>query len=506
MSNLNPKWGDWTKAPADIPSEEIIHRYDTDVLIIGAGISGVTCALRAAQCGLHVTVMEKGAKWSARGGNIGVAGSSYMKSRGYENDIPSLAREWIKRCGNRCSEELVWLYLKNSSNAMDWLIDIVTAPEYNAKPELQACIYRGETYLENMGSHRFFDGPMAKKGMRPGASDAVYAMYCEALKLGVEFIFNCPAYKLAKDNNRVIGAVGTSENGYIEVTASKGVVIATGDISGNADMCADLAPLANRCPKLYSPVGQNTGDGHRLGLWAGGTFEEGPFPLMMHPQAYFYANFCFLFVDHKGKRFMNEDNYIQGKCNALLSRNMNYAWSLIDSDWKTKIPATLPYGGGIFWDIDHAPGEDFPTEIISAMLERGIKSGNVQKAETIEELAQFIGVPAETLVDTVNRYNHCVQSGCDEDFGKRPELLIALDKPPYYALKFGPAVLSVVGGLKVDCKMNVLDEFGECVDGLFAIGNAAGGRYGVDYPMIIPGNSHGTALTFGYLLGEYLAE
>ncbi len=507
MANINPKWGSWAKAPAPIPQEDINCSLDCDVLVLGAGISGVSCALRAAQGGAKVIVMEKGPKWSARGGNIGVAGSSYMKAMGYENDTHALAREWIKRCGNRCSEELVQLYFNKSSEAMDWLLDIVTGPEYGARPELQACIYRGETYEEHMGSHRIFDGPMAKKGLRPGAADAVYAMYCEALKLGVEFVFNCPACELIKENGRVVGAIGRSAEGYTQVKASRGVVIATGDISGNDDMCADLAPQANRCPKIYTPVGQNTGDGHRLGLWAGGAFEEDPFPLMLHPQAYFFSNLCFLFVDPKGRRFMNEDNYIQGKCNALLSRNLSYAWSIMDSDWPSKIPATLPYGGGIFWDIDHGPHEpDFPTEKFSGMLERGIKAGTVLVADSFEELAEKMGVPVDNFIDAVDRYNASTAAGRDKDFGKRPELLIPLDKPPYYALKFGPAVLTVVGGLKVDGRMNVLDEYGECVEGLYAIGNAAGGRYGVDYPMVIPGNSHGTALTFGYLLGGYLTE
>ena len=203
---------------------------------------------------------------------------------------------------------------------------------------------------------------------------------------------------------------------------------------------------------------------------------------------------------------MNEDNYIQGKCNALLSRGLPYAWSIMDSAWPEKIPATLPYGGGIFWDIDHAPGEEFPVEKFSGMLERGINAGTVVQADTFEELAEKMDVPAENFLASIHRYNSNCENGTDTDLGKRPELLIPLDKPPYYGLKFGPAVLTVVGGLKVDGRMNVLDAQGEPVSGLYAIGNAAGGRYGVDYPMVIPGNSHGTALTFGYLLGDFLAE
>ena len=98
------------------------------------------------------------------------------------------------------------------------------------------------------------------------------------------------------------------------------------------------------------------------------------------------------------------------------------------------------------------------------------------------------------------------KSGIDEDFGKRKELLLPLDKPPYYALKFGPALLAVVGGLRVDTRLRVLDDKGKPVPGLHAVGNVMGGRYGIDYPLIIVGSSHGTALTFGYLLGSYLTE
>ena len=503
MNNIDPKWGSWAQKPEDIAEEEIVSRHECDLVILGAGISGVSCALRAAQRGLKVIVLEKGAKWSARGGNIGVTGSSYMASRGYKNDIEELCREWIKRCGSRCDEALVRLYMKKSPEAMDWLLGIVTAPEYGARPELQACIYRGETYKENMGSHRLFDGPMARKGMRPGASDAVHAMYTEAMKLGTEFIFSCPAVALEQHDGVVTGAIGKGKDGYVKVSARLGAVIATGDIGGNDEMCADLAPLALRCPRIYTPVGHNTGDGHRLGLWAGGAFEEGHFPLMLHPQAHFWASFCFLFVDPKGRRFMNEDNYIQGKCNTLLHKNMPYAWALMDSDWREKVPATFPYGGGIFWDIDHAPDEvGFTEEKFGGMLERGMKAGTVVCADSFEELAEKMGVDKAMFVATAEGYNAACKLGEDEDFGKRKELLIAVDKPPYYAMKFGPAVLAVVGGLRVDRNMAVVDRMGESIPGLFAIGNAAGGRYGVDYPMVIPGNSHGTALTFGYHLGD----
>ncbi len=507
MSNINEKWGSWKEAPPRIEGSQISETIDCDVAVAGAGLAGVTCAYRAAQNGLNVVVIEKTGRWNARGGNIGVANSKYMKSLGMENDLDVLAREWIKRCCSRCDEEVLWRYLRNSEDAMNWLLDIVTAPEYGVRPEMQASMYRGDTYAEAYGSHRFFDGPMAKKGSRPGASDCVYAMYNESLKIGVRYLFNAPAVQLDKENGRVSAVIAKTDNAYVRVRAKKGVVLATGDIGGNRDMCEDLAPMAARCKiNTYAPKGVNTGDGHRLGLWAGGAFEEGAFPVMLHPQGYSYVNYCFLFVDEEGKRFMNEDSHCQAKCVYINRRGADFAWSIIDGDWKNKIPATLPYGGGMFWGIDHGP--DAPgftvagTERLMGMARSG---GNLVEADTPEELAEKMGVPVDTFVKTLKRYNEMCIQGHDDQFGKRKELMIPLNKPPYYAFKFGPAVLVVVGGLKIDSDMEVLDENNKPVPGLFAVGNTSGGKFGVDYPMVLPGTSHGTALTLAYVLGELLA-
>ncbi len=508
MLNIHPKWGVWATPPEPIPAEKIVKKYTSDVVVIGAGIAGVSCALRAAQTGANVLVLEKSGSWSGRGGNIGVANSSFMKAQGYENDTEAVAREWIKRCMNRCDEKIVWLYLNNGSRAMDWLIDIVTRPEYGARPALQGCAYKGETYYEIPGSHRFFDGPMAKKGMRAGGADAVYAMYSEAVKLGVRFLFKTPAEQLIKENGLVTGVIAKAEEGYIQVIARRGVALATGDIGGNDEMCEDLAPIANRCAaKIYTPKGGNTGDGHRMGLWAGGAFEDAPFPTILHPQAFHFANYCFLFVKPDGTRFMNEDNYVQGKSVAIIREGVEYAWSIIDSAWPSKVPATLQYGGGIFWGQDSVlGGPDFNLDNEKKMLNWGIARGVVVTADTPEMLADKMGVPPDAFILTFDRYNRLARAGKDEDFGKRRELLLPLDKPPYYALKFGPALLAVAGGLRVDTGMRVLNENNELIPGLYAIGNAAGGRYGVDYPILIAGNSHGTALTFGYLLGESLGD
>ena len=509
MNMDKSKWGRWTEPPKTHEPDEYSEIIETEILVIGAGVAGMSCAYRAAQCGAKVTVMEKLSRYTARGFNIGVVNSSLLEKHGVHNDPDAFVREWIKRCGNRCDERLVRLFAYRSPEFMEWLLELVTRPEYNVRTAISGSRYMGETYQEIYGAHLFLDGPSARQGRPTGVPEVLECMYQEMQKLGVRFLFDTPMEQLIKENGRITGAAAVRQDGsLVAVKASRGVVLATGGIGGNDEMCADLSPLANRTSaKVSVPKGSDTGDGHRAALWAGAAFEETPFPTMIHPQLYFHCSYCFLFVRSDGKRFMNEDTYLQAKSLNIIQQGEKYIWSVFDSDWPEKIPATLPYGGGIFWGQEMPLGmEQFSVEKEQGVIDRGLKSGSTVSADTPEELADKMGVDREGFVATLTRYNEMCRNGHDDEFGKRPELLIPVDKPPYIARKIGPALLAVVGGVTVDPDMRVLNEDKEPIHGLFAIGNVAGGRYGVDYPMILPGNSIGSGMTFGYLLGTALGS
>ena len=122
-------------------------------------------------------------------------------------------------------------------------------------------------------------------------------------------------------------------------------------------------------------------------------------------------------------------------------------------------------------------------------------------ANTIEELAEKMEVPVETFKATVARYSELARMGKDTDFGKRPDRLMAIEKPTYYACKGTYELLIVLGGLNVNTKMQPLDKDREVIPGLYVAGNVVGNRFAVDYPTMCPGLSHAMALVTGRIAG-----
>lgn len=229
----------------------------------------------------------------------------------------------------------------------------------------------------------------------------------------------------------------------------------------------------------------------------------GPLPTMIHLIKYAWYCFGFLYVNTEGKRFMNEDTWIQAKSIRILTQpgNVDYAFSIFDSKYLDELKDQIEIAGGQFWD-DMVRIGPWKPDTTKKTVEDAIKSGNGFRADTLEELADLIGVDKTNFINTVNKYNEMARAGEDTEFHKRKELLTTIEKPPFYALKFGPAMLVIPGGLEISENYEVVDDNKKPIPGLYAIGNVAGGRYGVDYPVCINGNSHGSALTMGYLVAE----
>ena len=508
-TSTSARWS-WEVAPEPIADDQIAEVVETDFLVIGAGIAGVSTACSLAENGGKVTVIEKCDTFSCRGGHYGSVNSSFWKSLGVEHDPADIARSWVAQCNSRGNERLMWTFLNRSGEAMDWAVE--KCERNGAIPLPIDAVYKGPTYEEFLGTILFVPGDNAFEGANPGNIPCT-SIYNDAVAAGVQFVFNTRAEQLVKDGDRVVGVVASTDDGYKKYVGAKAVILATGDISGDDEMCEAYSPLMIRCEQTqYVPLGANTGDGQKMGMWIGAKMEDTPLAPMIHPQAYVRISHYFLSVSSRGERYMNEDVWAQGKALGALTApgNSDHAYSIFDSTWLDNMADTIEIGGGMFWQGSGSTYQsEYNPENDQKFLDEGLESGMVKQGNTVEELADAIAADEpefdkQAFIDEFNRYNQLCRDGKDVDFGKRSELLFELATPPFYAAKFGGCRMVAPGGLLINTKSQVLDTNDYPIEGLYAVGNVSGGLYAVDYPLVVPGNSHGRAVTFGWLLGRQL--
>ncbi|MDR0501058.1 MAG: FAD-dependent oxidoreductase [Coriobacteriales bacterium] len=535
---------DIANKPADIPASDIIETIDTEILVCGGGFAGTATAARAAELGAKVILVEKDAVLHGNGiGGTGAAWSKVLEEnyapQGYYIDKPVNQARWVKTCAGRCRESLVAKWFRESEKTMDWMLDMSFAD--GATCLITANASNQEIHKEEHSYHWLMGGSIGKQipaddlggGFGPDAAPskypeinmatiAEYRFKAFAEETGnAQFVFESPVVQLIQPGGpgtAVKGAICKTDKGYVQYNASKGVVLATGDISFNDEMLDYFAPIGQKVYTKLNGANGNVGDGHKLGSWAGGALQDGPWATMMHPQALAGFHGPFMFVDPTGNRFFNEATWVQGKCVGVITQakvpdgfsGQKYAWSIFDANWKQYLLDSLPVGGGMFWDTFRMFGSTYETAVsqIASQVEGGLadETGNFVQADTIEELAEKIDVPVSALKASVERYNEFAKKGMDEDFYKDPTFVTPIAEAPFIAAKVGTGLLAVCGGLHVSDDLEVLGANEKPIPGLYAIGNTMGDIYAVDYPINIQGNSHGRCLTFGYLLGEHLAK
>lgn len=494
----------WDTPPEPVAESDIVETVEADIVIVGAGISGVTAACRASELGASVAVIEKMAFPSSRGGHYAAYQSKAMTEAGMINDPKDqIVADWLRFSGDRNKEELAWLFIDRSSEVMDWLDDL-SGDELNIIPIYTH--YVGPQYYEHIGTH-VIRGDFPDNENKISAP--VYFIWKKAEENGAAFSFDTAAEQLVKEGDAVVGVVAKTSDGYRKYVAKKAVILATGDISGDTEMIEAYGDHLGLKPAVnaYTPVGANTGDGHKMGMWAGGRMQEYPVPTMIHLIRYCSLCFGFMYVNTDGKRFMNEDTWIQAKSIRILEQpGGEFAWSVFDANWPNDVAASIPLAGGQFWDDMSRTSEEWTPESATKVIEGALESGNAVKADTLEELAQAMGVDEASFIAEVETYNKLYAQGEDTQFHKRAELLTEIKEPPFYALKFGPSLLAMPGGLEINEQLQVLGEDDVPIEGLYAVGNVSGGRYAVDYPVFINGNSHGSAMTWGYVAAENIVN
>lgn len=505
------KWS-WEKPVKPISNSEISKTITSDVVVIGAGLAGISAALAAAECGASVQLIDKNATWAARGGHITAFNSSVQKKLGINNDYRQIIRDWIAWAQGRIDESLLWTFAHKSGACMDWAVDV--AKKHGLQVTMWEGYYKGPDYTEYPVTHIFYeDGADLSyvygnsKGI--GNVTLVPALEKEAKSKGVVFNYKTPAVQLLKGSDGKIKGVIAGKKGKYTKFSAPSVIIATGDYASNLEMRECYSPFSLKADaQIYFPNKCNTGDGHIMAMQAGGAMQLcEPHGATIHLEAG-AASYGFLHVNALGKRFKNEDVNTQSKSCSKELEPGGIAYTIYDKNWAEQVKYQVDnnLAGGLFYGQMWQPwGNGWNLEVEKMTQEAHIKDGKVVVADSIEELAKKINVPAAELVKTVARYNELYDMRNDVDYGKRKELLTPIMTPPFYAGKLYSTLLTMSGGLRTDPSLKVLDDNGQAIEGLYVAGSAGGSFFANDYPTICPGINHGRCITFGRMAGIYAA-
>jgi 3-oxosteroid 1-dehydrogenase len=315
---------------------------------------------------------------------------------------------------------------------------------------------------------------------------------------------------LIVEDGRVVGARVTRDGSTLSIEARKGVLLAAGGFSRNADMrrrySGDQPNDAQWSIANPGDTGEVLQTAMKLGAqtdlldeawWLPSVFIADPRGRALgsgrqRPGA--------IYVDGTGRRFCNESNSYVEVGKAMYANKAVPCWQICDEGYIGRYVA----GANPF------KKRRLPEELI--------EQGAIKRADTIADLARQIDVPADALEQTVKRFNEFAAKGQDPDFGRgqsayndclgdpgyKPNAALGpLDRAPFYATRVFPADVGTCGGLVTNEHAQVLDEQERVIDGLYATGNITATVMGRNY--LGAGGSIAYTMVFGYVAARHAA-
>lgn len=494
-SNTAAETTDYKAAPPAIADSDITETIEADVVVIGGGISGAVAAATAAEEGKNVVVLQKAEIAISHGAGAAAWNSKAQQENGEDFDPWEAVTAWTRQGENRADLDLLKTWIYNSGPTMDWCMALTNDVE-GVGPVLTG-LSKGMDYPD----YHNFAYPAVHMWVGQMQSLAQWLLdYAESLGNATVY-YSTRAVQMVRegDNTGRVSAViaQTDSDDYIKVEAKDGVILAAGDYGNNEQMRAEYLPHAQGLKSAYIRPSINTGDGQLMGMWVGGFMQPAPHCSNIHYDPPIDvpdiggSGMPWLFVNLNGERFCNEDvEYGQ-----LYAQDMNQPdymhFQVFDdnfrTDWETM-------GSGMM-------KKEPPVDIVES-TDEAVKAGDAFKADTIADLAKAMGVPADVLTETVDRYNELCEAGYDDDYGKQANRMKAIKVAPFYAVRRKAGVLCTLNGIITNGDYQALDEERKVIDGLYVVGNCQGNYFGgLEHQMIIPGMSLGRAMTTGRVAG-----
>ena len=514
-----PSKNAWLGTAPEIADSEITKAIDCDVLVVGCGCAGTFAACSAAENGAKTICIDQYPEGASSGirDTIAAIGSKQQIANNDNPDKFKVIQMLQQQSNGYGSMELYHLWADNSGEAVDWYTDILDK--------------NGIKFLHEVDDHTVPSNyPLADVGhsIQWGTNEYSSQFSMKFVNdygksIGVEYHFKTQMIKLTKDGNKVTGIIATNENGeYVKYVANKGVIMCTGGYSRNEEMLKALQPETIKFTTINKSYPGMNGDGIKACMWAGAAFDDIHSSMLFERgcikpdqvgnenggELFWMGSQPFLKVNLNGKRFTNESAPYDYILHTLLNQPYQTYAMVWDSNYTKYIGAFETHGCSRL--TPHANGTEsvMPMFLITDIMNPQLEAdGYIVKADTIEELAEKLGLPVDNFKATVARYNELADKGVDEDFGKEAHRLTHLDTAPYYGVRqAGGYFICTMDGVKIDTNLNVLDENNLPIEGLYAAGDCSGSYFATSYPNLLAGAAAGRSVTFGRLAGRNAAR
>ncbi|WP_418996749.1 FAD-binding protein [Adlercreutzia equolifaciens] len=526
------------EAPA-ISDDQVEEELTADVVVVGLGAAGVPAARAAAEAGAKVVCLESSSHLNSVASDMAIFGGQTQAQWGRGDgflDKKMVVNMHMEECSHHVSQSIISRYYDESGAALDWFVgaskNLYMAPESYAEIPTDAqanymfpYMYPvPETYDYTKEDLPCYPTSVGFSSLATVMVDNLQA----AVDAGAEVRYSTKGVELIlNDEGAVAGiyAQAAGSDSYLKITAPS-VILATGDYLGNEDMMKFYAPecVENGINILSIDLDDegnytNVGEGHKMGAWAGAAIEQWHAPMIHHMGGGAGAdgrgvigNNGYLWLNLRGKRFMNEDLPGQQLENQVELQPQRKAYQFFDASWPEQL-AYFPAAHGVACIYRDEPLPEYTASGLRinvrtpADIDAAVEEGRCLKADTIDELLGMIeGMDVEAAKASIERYNELARAGEDTDFFKSSQRLFALENGPFYAAECGCALtLGNLGGLESDEDCHVYNTDRELIPGLYAAGATQGGRFAVQYPISLKGLSCGMCMVYGKIAGENAA-
>ena len=475
-------------APSTVTEMKAGTDKKADLIIIGAGAGGLSAALEAAANGAEkVLVLEMTARTGGAlnftSGSMSAAGTIIQKEENVKDSVESYVADIINNgddFGGKPNKKLIRIYAENAAQVFDWLYE--NGVKNGFRPGTPRAVFAPEHALYSVP--RTYKARAQNGNVYKSAAHEVLDTLVKA-ESKIEILFNTKAVELLSNNKgQITGVLAQGPQGKLRCSSRKGVVVCTGGYSSNNKLMGKYAENG----AYYLAGGAPGADGNGLLLMqkVGAAITEDAmsaiptFPMGLivkdNPGSGTIASTYTwktggIVVNQNGERFCNETE-------------SNPAIREVALETQPKAVQYDIYTDKILADLAQAKSDYFMKAYFMGKNPRGAHV--MYSAKSIEGLAEAIGVPKENLKKTIKEYNAAVESGKPDSFGRtfgqKPNAYnLASNKiegDTLYAIRLHALCVMTLGGIQANENMQVLDENGNIIPGLYAAGEVVGGIWG----------------------------